>query len=328
MDVTDVAFSGGGSAKHPAPLRRALGAAGRVTTWVLLVVTVLVTTLLLGWTVLGLALLGSGPSHDAQPVPAILAALLAVSAASAWLTARYTASWRSIGTTIAAIVTVVLLVGGTWALSAPSQALYVARNITWDGTDIGDHRKYPQRALHNAPAAFEFGQNLSPHLFRSIQYRQGGRLKQTSVEEFLSSTRTAAFIVIKDGSILHESYANGYTRDSMISSFSIAKSFTSALIGVAIDEGYIGSVDDAMVSYLPELRGKGLDGVTLRHLLTMSAGIGYRHEDEQSWVFGPLPSTTMRAPPTSPTSGASHSRSGQALTHRGQSSSTTTSYRC
>jgi len=96
-------------------------------------------------------------------------------------------------------------------------------------------------------------------------------------------------IVIRDGSILHESYGNGYTRGSMISSFSISKSFTSALVGIAIHEGYIGSVDDAMVSYLPELRGKGLDGVTLRDLLTMSAGITYRHEDEQPWVFGPLP---------------------------------------
>ena len=69
----------------------------------------------------------------------------------------------------------------------------------------------------------------------------------------------------------------------MVSSFSIAKSLASALIGVAIQEGYIGTVDDATVSYLPELRGKGLDGVSLRHLLTMSAGIAYTHEDEQSW---------------------------------------------
>ena len=159
----------------------------------------------------------------------------------------------------------------------------------WDGTDIADYRKYPQRAVNNAPPAFQFRQNLSPQLFQSIQYRQGGQLRQASVEEFLLSTRTAAFIVIKDGSIVCESYANGYGRDSLISSFSIAKSVTSALVGIAIEEGYIGSVNDSMVSYLPELRGKGLDGVTLRELLTMSAGIAYRHEDEQPWLFGPLP---------------------------------------
>jgi CubicO group peptidase (beta-lactamase class C family) len=48
-------------------------------------------------------------------------------------------------------------------------------------------------------------------------------------------------------------------------------------------------VDDVMVSYLPELRGKGLDDVTVRDLLIMSAGTTYRHEDEQPWWFGPLP---------------------------------------
>ncbi len=158
------------------------------------------------------------------------------------------ASWRNVCTTVAIIVALVTLIGGTWALSAPTQALYLARNIAWDGTDIGDYRKHPQRTINNAPPAFQFRQNRSPDLFRVIQYRQGGRLKQTSFEEFLSSTRTAAFIVIKDGSLLRESYSNGYTRDSMISSFSIAKSFASALIGTAFHEGYIGSMDDAMVS--------------------------------------------------------------------------------
>lgn len=268
------------------PLRRALGP---VAMWLLLVVTLLVTTLSLGWVILGFLLLGSGPSGDAQPVSAIILALFAISGALAWFMARHAASWRPVFMTVAIIVMLVALVGGTWALSAPIQALYLARDIVWDGTDIRDYRKYSRRTINNAPPAFQFRQTLSPDLFRAIQYRQDGRLRQTSVEEFLSSTRTAAFIVIKDGSILHESYSNGYTRDSMISSFSIAKSLASALIGIAIHEGYIGSVDDAMVSYLPELRGKGLDDVTVRDLLIMSAGITYRHEDEQPWWFGPLP---------------------------------------
>jgi CubicO group peptidase (beta-lactamase class C family) len=60
----------------------------------------------------------------------------------------------------------------------------------------------------------------------------------------------------------------------------MAKSITSALIGIAIDEGRIGSVDDPIVDYLPELRDKGLDGVTIRHLLLMSSGIRYISDDE------------------------------------------------
>jgi CubicO group peptidase (beta-lactamase class C family) len=264
-------------------------APGRVVGWFALLLILLVTTLLLGWIILGFVLLGSGPSQDAQPVSGIFLLLLVFCGISAWLTARYIASWRSVWTMIFVILAVVAFLGGDWMMSAPLQALYLARDIAWDGTGIGDYRKYPRRTINNAPPVFQFRQNLLPNHVRSIEFRQGGQLKQTTIEEFLSATRTAAFVVIQDGSILQESYANGYARDSMISSFSIAKSFTSALIGIAIEEGFIGSLDDPMVTYLPELRGKGLDGVTLRHLLTMSAGVAYRHEDEQPWVFGPLP---------------------------------------
>jgi CubicO group peptidase (beta-lactamase class C family) len=116
-----------------------------------------------------------------------------------------------------------------------------------------------------------------------------GQMKQASLEEFLKATQTTSFIIIKDGSIFHEGYASGYTRDSIVASVSIAKSFTSALIGTAIAEGYMGSVDDPMVSYLPELRDKGLDRITLRHLVTMSAGIRYAHENEQPPLLGLLP---------------------------------------
>jgi CubicO group peptidase (beta-lactamase class C family) len=59
----------------------------------------------------------------------------------------------------------------------------------------------------------------------------------------------------------------------------------SALVGIAIHEGYIGSVQDRMVSYLPEMRGKGLDAVTIRDLLTMSAGINFTYENELPLLF-------------------------------------------
>jgi CubicO group peptidase (beta-lactamase class C family) len=190
---------------------------------------------------------------------------------------------------VAAMLTFILLVGVTWALSAPDQVLYLAQEITWDGSGVLDHRKYAQRPIANLPRAFHFPQNLSAQIFQNIQYRQGGRVKQASLEEFLKATQTTSFIVIKEGSILYEGYASGYQRDSVIASFSIAKSFTSALIGIALQEGYIGSVDDPVVSYLPELRDKGLDGVALRQLLTMSAGICYAHEDEQPPLLRILP---------------------------------------
>jgi CubicO group peptidase (beta-lactamase class C family) len=70
--------------------------------------------------------------------------------------------------------------------------------------------------------------------------------------------------------------------------FSAAKSFGSALIGIAIDEGYIKSVNDPITHYLPELRGKGLDAITIRHLLTMSSGIQYIEEQRIFPLLIPL----------------------------------------
>lgn len=263
-----------------------------VAAWALLTPAVLITALLIGWVLLGVVLLGSGPDAAGTPVAGILLALLALTIGLAWLTARYFASWRRVGQSTGLIVALVFLVGATWAVSAPNYALYYAREIAWGGNDAPDYARaiargatstqvdgrFPQRAVNNAAPVFHFPQNLSPQSFQTISYKQGGQVKQTSLDEFLRATQTTSLIVIKDGAILDESYANGFSRDSVVTSFSMSKSFTSALIGIAIHDGSIGGVGDRMVSYLPELRGRGLDAVTIRDLLTMSAGISTQND--------------------------------------------------
>jgi CubicO group peptidase (beta-lactamase class C family) len=93
-------------------------------------------------------------------------------------------------------------------------------------------------------------------------------------------------------------------------SFSVAMSFNSALIGIAINEGYIESIDEAIVNYLPELTGRGLEGVTIRHLLTMSSGIRYLEEervfpftwmsdDARTYYMPNLRSLTLQVVPSS-----------------------------
>ncbi|MFO1110438.1 MAG: serine hydrolase [Bradyrhizobium sp.] len=249
----------------------------------------LFTALLLGWVFLGIVLVGGWPAASGHPIPAILFALIAVTGALATIAARYVAPWRSVVLAITLLFASVAVSAVTWSLSAPDQALYLARGMALDGSDVRNYLKYPQRGISKAVVVFPFQQNLAPQLFQTIVYRQGGQTKQSSFDDLLKVTRTTSLIVVKDHTVLYEGYANGYTRGSIINSYSIAKSFTSALIGIAIDEKLIGGVDDLMVSYLPELRGKGLDGVTLQNLLTMSAGIHYSHEDEQPPLLNRLP---------------------------------------
>ena len=256
--------------------------------WVIFILTVLPTTLLGGWILLAAVLLHSGPTNE-QPVLAVMFVLLAVTGGLAWLVAKYLSSPRKVVRVIRLILAPMCIIGVTWAVSTPSQALYLAREMAWDGTDRGEIWKHPQQAIVNATPAFNFPQNLTPEQLQTIEYMQDGQIRQASIDEFLQSSHTTAFIVLKDDAIRYEGYFNGDTRDSIITSFSISKSFASALVGIAIDEGYIHSVNDRISYYLPELRGKGLDAVTIRNLLMMSTGIQYVHKDELPGLVQMLP---------------------------------------
>jgi CubicO group peptidase (beta-lactamase class C family) len=164
-------------------------------------------------------------------------------------------------------------------------ALYVYRAVFWGDSAITDYEKFPARDIQNASPVFKFDENPSPDLFTRIDYRANGVAHTADFDSFLTKAGTTAFIVIKDDNIVYEKYFNGYQRDSYFTSFSVAKSFLSALVGIAINEGTIGGVDDLVIKYVPELRGRGLDNLTIRHLLTMSSGIRYRESEVLDWLF-------------------------------------------
>lgn len=87
--------------------------------------------------------------------------------------------------------------------------------------------------------------------------------------------KTIAYVIIKDDSIVHEQYWDGFDADSHTNSFSMSKSIVSVLVGAAIAEGKIKSVDQPIGDFLPEYKeGKGAK-ITIKHLLTMSSGINF-----------------------------------------------------
>lgn len=96
--------------------------------------------------------------------------------------------------------------------------------------------------------------------------------------KFLADTDTTGLLVIKDGKVVHEEYWRGNDKDTRWISWSVGKSFISALIGIAIEEGKIGSVDDQLTKYAPELTGTGYDGVTIKQALEMSSGLGWTED--------------------------------------------------
>ena len=94
----------------------------------------------------------------------------------------------------------------------------------------------------------------------------------------IESIGTIAFLVIKDDSIRHEEYWDGYSDTSHTSSFSMAKTFISILVGVAVEEGKIKSIDEPIGDFIPEYKEGKNANVTIRHLLTMSSGINFTED--------------------------------------------------
>ena len=102
----------------------------------------------------------------------------------------------------------------------------------------------------------------------------GARHLQRSVDDF----RLAGIVVLHRGQIRLEHYAHGFDAGGRWVSFSVAKSLTGTLVGAAIRDGFIGSVDDAVIRYIPELQGSVYEGVTLQQLLTMSSGVHWNED--------------------------------------------------
>jgi CubicO group peptidase (beta-lactamase class C family) len=245
--------------------------------WVLLMTFVVATTGVVFWMLLALVILGSDPVGVAVVVLAVVGAITMV---MYWLVTRYVTPKHTVRRIIGATTAVLLFAGGIWAVSSPDRSLFMARTMAWGDSDVLDWVKFDARSIENAPPVFNFTEAPSPELFQTIEYQVEGQTRTADFDAFLQSTNTTSFIVIKDDAILYEGYFNGYERDSIVTSFSTAKSVTSALIGIAIDEGSIGSVNDPMVSYLPEMEGRGLDDVTIRDLLLMSTGVRFLYADD------------------------------------------------
>jgi CubicO group peptidase (beta-lactamase class C family) len=98
------------------------------------------------------------------------------------------------------------------------------------------------------------------------------------VDAYMKDQRTAGLVIIQDGKIRLEKYGLDFSGDGRWTSFSVAKSFTSTLVGAAIKDGYIKSIDDKVSDYIPGLKGSVYDDVTIKQLLTMTSGVKWNED--------------------------------------------------
>ena len=98
------------------------------------------------------------------------------------------------------------------------------------------------------------------------------------VDAYMAVQRSAALLIVHDGKLRLERYGLGFDGDGRWTSFSVAKSFTSTLVGAAIRDGLIHSLDDKVSDYLPQMKGSAYDDVSLRQLLTMTSGVKWNED--------------------------------------------------
>jgi CubicO group peptidase (beta-lactamase class C family) len=99
-----------------------------------------------------------------------------------------------------------------------------------------------------------------------------------AVDAYMAGQRSAALLVVHDGRLRLERYGLGFDRSGRWTTFSVAKSITSTLVGAALRDGYIRSLDDKVSDYLAQMKGSAYDDVSIRQLLTMTSGVRWNED--------------------------------------------------
>ena len=123
----------------------------------------------------------------------------------------------------------------------------------------------------------------NPHIFKKRDdfympelYEFGGEKK--SIQEAIDYFNTDGLMILKDGEVLYENYWNKNKENSRHIIWSVSKSFLSALVGIALDEGLIDDINDPIIKYLKDFEGTGYEGVSIKNLLQMSSGIAFNED--------------------------------------------------
>jgi CubicO group peptidase (beta-lactamase class C family) len=137
-----------------------------------------------------------------------------------------------------------------------------------------DQRDSAFRAMEKLVKVNEVGKGESVY-----PLLQGAAIRlPLDVDAYMKAQRNAGLIILQDGKIRLEKYALDYSKDGRWTSFSVAKSLTSTMVGAAVRDGYIKSLDDKVTAYIPDLKGSAYDDVTVKQLLTMTSGVKWNED--------------------------------------------------
>jgi len=183
---------------------------------------------------------------------------------------------RRIGIGFAALL---VAAGAGWVLAGPEWRALLA------------HQPYSRDILFWTQAQRDAGFRMIdriPFVSEAHTIEAGGEVRDlpdgeplaldVDLDAYLAANRTVGLVILQDGKVRLERYQMGYRPDGRWTSFSVAKSFTSTLVGAALKDGAIRSLNDPVSDYIEELKGSAYDGVTVEQLLTMTSGIDWNED--------------------------------------------------
>jgi len=148
--------------------------------------------------------------------------------------------------------------------------------LRYNVPDITDHQLFEEKLVCDAGDPLCFAQTDNQPLPAPetwALYKK--KFKGDPVESFLAKTHTTSFMVLKNDTIIYENYFNGFQRDSISQVFSITKAVVSALVGIAIAEGDIKSLEQPVADFIPEFGKDDRQHIQIGHLLNMTSGLAF-----------------------------------------------------
>ncbi len=131
----------------------------------------------------------------------------------------------------------------------------------------------PARTINKGASIRPFKRSAAPF---EVSFDVDG--ETWSLDDYVKKNLTAGLLIIFNEEIVYENYGLGHSANGRWTSFSVAKSFSSTMVGAAIKDGKIQSLDDPVTRYLPALTGSAYDGVTVRQVLTMTSGVRWNED--------------------------------------------------
>lgn len=176
------------------------------------------------------------------------------------------------------VLTIFIVIFSAGVIAHPSDISIGGAIDIYDGSLYPDKavRTYSQTERIFPTRVIKAGSKLTPLLqssqqLTSLKFTSEGKIYD--LPDYVALNRMVGLLVLKDGKIAYEHYDFGVTPNTKWMSMSVAKSFVSTLVGAAIKDGYITSLNDPVTKYLPQLLGSAYEGVSVRDLLMMASGV-------------------------------------------------------